>query len=218
MLSLRKNIMACTGLFLCLFLLIHLGANLLLLLPEDTARVAYNSYSTTLRESPLIQVVSIFLYLSILLHSFYAAVITWRNRQAKPEKYVANDSGANSNWASQNMGLLGTIILVFIVVHMANFWARIKLGVGAEVGVDAQGYVDVFDVTISLFKNVYYVVFYSLMMIPLGFHLYHGVNSAFQTLGLYHKEWLRRLAKASLVYTILVSVGFAIIPVVIYFR
>lgn len=214
----RKMMMAGTGLFLCLFLVVHLGANLLLLLPEDLARAAYNSYSTTLRESPLVQIVAVFLYLSIVLHTVYAAMITRHNRRAKPDRYAANEAAANSTWASRNMGLLGFMLLVFLIVHLANFWARIKLGIGDELRVDADGHLDVYEVTTTLFRNIYYVAFYSLLMIPLGLHLYHGVKSAFQTLGLYHRRWLSRLAKLGLAYTLLVSIGFAVIPVFIYLR
>ena len=83
----RKTIIAATGLFLCIFLIVHLSANCILLLPEDMARGMYNSYSTTLRESPLIKLVAYLLYLSIILHVVYALLITIRNRKAKPVKY-----------------------------------------------------------------------------------------------------------------------------------
>jgi succinate dehydrogenase / fumarate reductase cytochrome b subunit len=214
----RKGIVAATGLFLCLFLIVHLSANLILVLPEETARGLYNSYSTTLRESPLIAVVAYVLYLSILLHVLYAAVVTWRNRRAKPVKYAVNHYRENSTWASQNMGLLGVAILLFIVVHLANFWARIKLGIGPAVGVDGQGYVDVYAVTSSLFHNPYYVAFYSLLMIPLGYHLHHGLKSAFKTLGFYHRTGLRWVARIAVVYALVMSIGFGVIPFIVYFK
>jgi succinate dehydrogenase / fumarate reductase cytochrome b subunit len=155
----RKGMIAATGLFLCLFLIVHLSANCILLLPEDIARELYNSYSTTLRENPLIKVVAYALYLSIILHVIYALLVTLRNRKSKPTRYAVNHTNENSTWTSQNMGLIGIFILLFIVVHLANFWARIKLGIGAEVGTDALGHVDVYEVTSSLFHNIYYVVF-----------------------------------------------------------
>ena len=98
------------------------------------------------------------------------------------------------------------------------FWARIKLGIGPEVGLDANGYVDVYEVTSSLFHNIYYVVFYSILMIPLGFHLHHGLKSAFKTLGFYHQSGLKILAKASLIYALIMSIGFGIIPFIVYFK
>ncbi len=214
----KKSIIAVTGLFLCIFLIVHLSANSLLLLPESTARSLYNSYSTTLRESVLIMMVSYVLYLSIILHVIYAAIITYKNRKARPDRYAMNHKSENSTWASQNMGMLGILVLVFIVVHMANFWARIKLGIGESVGLDVEGYVDVYEVTYALFHNLYYVVFYSILMIPLGFHLYHGLKSAFKSLGFYHKKGLRIVARLSLVYAGIMAVGFGVIPLIVYFK
>ncbi len=209
---------AATGLFLCLFLIVHLSANCILLLPEDIARNIYNAYSTTLRENPLIKIVAYALYLSIILHVIYALLVTLRNKKAKPEKYAVNHTNENSTWASQNMGLIGVFILLFIVVHLANFWARIKLGMGESVGMDSMGNVDVYEVTYSLFQNIYFVLFYTILMIPLGFHLHHGLKSAFKTLGFYHKNGLRVLAKISLIYAAIMAVGFGIIPFVVYFK
>jgi len=214
----RKTIIAGTGLFLCVFLVVHLSANCILLLPEETARGLYNSYSTTLRESPLIKIVAYALYASILLHVFYALLITLNNRKAKPQKYVMNNSKENSTWTSQNMGLIGTMILLFIVVHLANFWARIKLGMGDAVGLDTAGNVDVYEVTSSLFHNIYYVIFYTVLVIPLAFHLHHGFKSAFKTLGFYHKKGLRIVAKIALIYAIVMGVGFGVIPFIVYFK
>lgn len=214
----RKSIIASTGLFLCIFLIVHLSANALLLLPEETARGLYNSYSTTLRENPLITIVAYLLYLSIIFHVIYAIIITVKNRKARTNSYVMNKKNENSSWASQNMGLLGVFILLFIVVHLANFWARIKLGLGESVGIDADGNKDVYEVTYSLFHNIYYVIFYTILMIPLGFHLHHGLKSAFKTLGFYHKKGLKVLAKVSLIYAIIMAVGFGIIPLIVYFK
>jgi succinate dehydrogenase / fumarate reductase cytochrome b subunit len=214
----RKSTIALTGLFLCVFLVVHLSANCILLLPEAVARDLYNSYSETLRESPLIKVVAYVLYISIILHALYALLITLRNRKAKPEKYKVNRSNENSSWTSQNMGLIGTIILLFIIVHLANFWARIKLGLGEEVLLDEMGHKDVYEVTYSLFQNIYFVIFYTLISVPLGLHLHHGFKSAFKTLGFYHKKGLAILAKVSLVYAIIISFGFGIIPFIVYFK
>ncbi len=180
-LFLRKTLIALTGLFLCVFLVVHLSANAILLLPNDLAADLYNSYSHTLRENPLITIVAYVLYLSIIVHAVVALLITIQNKRAKPTKYVMNKSQQNSTWYSRNMGILGTLILIFIVIHLANFWARIKLGIGEEVNIDANGYKDVFSVTYELFQNIWFVLFYSILSIPLAFHLYHGLKSGFKT-------------------------------------
>lgn len=214
----RKGVIAITGLFLCVFLIVHLSANALLLLPETTARGLYNSYSAMLRESAVIAVIAYVLYLSIILHVIYAAIVTYRNRKCRIGKYAVNRKSEYSTWTSQNMGVLGTLILIFIVVHLVNFWARVKLGIGEAVGLDINGNTDVYEVTYALFHNSYYVLFYSLLMIPLGLHLHHGLKSAFKTLGFYHKKGLKMLATISLIYAVIISVGFGIIPLIVYFK
>jgi succinate dehydrogenase / fumarate reductase cytochrome b subunit len=214
----RKTMIAATGLFLCVFLIVHLSANCILLLPEDVARDLYNSYSTTLRESPLIKVIAYLLYLSIILHALYALLITLRNRKASPNKYVLNHTSQNSTWTSQNMGLLGVVILLFIVVHLANFWARIKLGLGDEVYLDHLGNKDVYEVTYSLFQNIYFVIFYTVISVPLALHLHHGLKSAFKTLGFYHKKGLKIVAQIALIYAIVMGIGFGIIPFIVYLK
>ncbi|EGV43907.1 succinate dehydrogenase cytochrome b subunit [Bizionia argentinensis JUB59] len=214
----KKSIIAATGLFLCIFLIVHLSANMLLLLPENLARGLYNSYSTTLRESILISIIAYLLYISIIFHVIYAGIVTYKNRQSKGVRNVMNHKNENSSWASQNMGVLGVLILIFIVVHLVNFWARVKLGIGENVKTDVAGNMDVYEVTFTLFHNIYYVIFYSILMIPLGFHLHHGLKSAFKTLGFYHKKGLKILAKTSLIYAVVMSVGFGIIPIIVYFK
>lgn len=218
MLFFRKNLIALTGLFLCLFLIIHLAGNLILILPESSARNLYNLYSHTLSKNIFIKVVSIFLYLSIGIHTVYAVLITLKNKDSSPIKYFSNNSSENSSWTSKNMGLLGFVILIFIVVHMANFWARIKLGIGAEVPLDNRGYEDVYLVTTTLFENIYYVVFYSLLMIPLGLHIRHGLVSSLRTLGLSSDIYIKYLKNISFILSIVFVLGFAIIPVLAYVR
>lgn len=214
----RKFILASTGLFLCLFLIVHLSANCILLLPEEIAKDLYNSYSTFLRESPLIKVVAYILYISILLHVLYAIITTIQNQRAKPHKYNLNKFRENSSWASQNMWSMGVLILIFILIHLANFWARIKLGIGEEVHYDQNGNKDIYAVSKALFQNIYYVLFYTFLMIPLGFHLYHGLKSGFKSIGFYHTRGLNVLATISLVYALVISIGFAIIPLIVYLK
>lgn len=214
----RKTLIALTGLFLCVFLVVHLSANAILLLPNDIASDLYNSYSQTLRENPLITIIAYVLYISIILHAVVALLITIHNKKAKPSKYIMDRSRQNSSWYSKNMGILGTLILIFIIIHLSNFWARIKLGIGEDVPIDQNGYKDVFSVTYELFQNIWFVLFYSVLSIPLAFHLYHGLKSGFKTLGFYHKRGLRILAKVSLIYAIIMGIGFGLIPIVVYLK
>ena len=211
----RKTLLAASGLFLCLFLIVHLSANLLLLLPPELAQEKYNQYSQSLREHPLIGIVSYVLYASIIMHTYFALMITLKNRQTRNSRYQMNRVSENSTWSSRNMGLLGFIILIFIVVHMANFWARAKLGLGGEIPLDPWGHADLYLLVVELFKNPFYLVFYTLLMIPLGLHLSHGVKSACISMGFYHHRYLRYASKLAIIYALVVSIGFILIPLVI---
>ena len=214
----RKILIAATGLFLCLFLIVHLSANCILLFPEDIAQEMYNSYSTALRENIFVKIIAYVLYASIIIHVLVALVITLKNRRAQPQAYLVNKTEMNSSWASQNMGLIGVLILVFIVIHLAQFWARIKFGLGEEVSLDNLGNKDVYQVTKQLFQNIYIVIFYALLMVPLGLHLHHGVMSAFKSLGFYHSKGLVILKRISLIYALVISVLFGIIPFIVYLK
>ena len=119
----KKLIMALTGLFLCTFLIVHLGGNLLLFSNDDG--FGFNVYANFLTHFPPIEVIAYLLYLSILVHAFYALVLTIKNRKARPVRY-AEVSSANAGWSSKNMGLLGSILFLFIVIHMSDFWFNYK--------------------------------------------------------------------------------------------
>lgn len=214
----KKYLIGATGLCLCIFLIVHLSANLILLLPTPQSSQYYNAYAAFLAGNPLIKVVAYILYFSIIIHVIYALLVTVRNKMAKGKSYKSNRSDENSSWASQNMGLLGFTILIFIIVHLANFWARVKLGLGEAVPDDTLGNKDLYLLAEVLFSNLTYVTLYTILMIPLGIHLFHGLKSAFKSLGFYHNEGLRVLEKISLTFAIIMSIGFGIIPIIMYFK
>lgn len=116
----KKLIMSLTGLFLCTFLVVHLIGNLQLF--KDDNGQAFNSYAYFMTHFVPIKVVSYLLYASIIIHAIYALVITLGNKKARPVGYAVQNGSANSPWTSRNMGILGTILLIFIVIHMGNFW------------------------------------------------------------------------------------------------
>lgn len=122
----QKLIMALTGLFLCSFLIIHMVGNLQLF--KADSGLAFNKYAVFMTTNPLIKTVSYLLYFSILFHAFKGIMLVFKNKKARPVQYAMVDGKANSHWTSRSMGLLGTIILVFIVVHMSNFWYEYKFG------------------------------------------------------------------------------------------
>ncbi|GCD78523.1 fumarate reductase [Thermaurantimonas aggregans] len=214
----KKYWMALTGLFLCTFLVVHLGGNLVLLRGEE-ARLDFNAYAKFMTTFPVIKAISYLLYFSILFHSFDGILLTIQNRAARPVKYYYNKPEANSTWQSRNMALLGTIILAFIVTHMANFWYKMHFG---DIPLDANGNKDLYEVVVTFFKDpsmgIVYVSLYVVSMIALGFHLLHGFASAFQTLGLYHKKYNPIIKNVGVLFSVFVSILFAIIPIFIYLQ
>lgn len=123
----KKLVMALTGLFLCSFLIVHMSGNLQLFKQDDG--LAFNVYAVFMTTNPLIKTISYGLYAFIILHAIEGLYLAYQNRQARgSQRYVVSNGKANSSWFSRSMALLGTILLVFIVVHMSNFWFEYKFG------------------------------------------------------------------------------------------
>ena len=117
----KKYWMALTGLFLCVFLAGHLAGNLQLIFGTP---LQFNEYALFMTTNPAVKLLSYLTYISILFHAVDGILLTIQNRKARPIGYAKNNAAANSKFASRNMAVLGTLILVFIVTHMVNFWAK----------------------------------------------------------------------------------------------
>jgi succinate dehydrogenase / fumarate reductase cytochrome b subunit len=209
LLILRKAVIALTGLFICLFLTVHLAGNLILLLPETQAMPLYNLYSETLSANPFITVVAYVNYACFIFHIVFGILVSLKNIKGRNARYTLNHASKNSPWSSRNMGLLGVAILIFTVIHLGNFWFKIKFGEADD---------NIYGMVVTILGNPYFACLYTLAMIPLGLHLSHGVAAAFKTLGFYHHRYLIWVARAGLVYSIILSALFALIPIVVYAR
>lgn len=212
----RKLIMSLTGLFLIQFLFVHLIGNLQLLIPDGG--VTFNSYAAFMTGNPLIKFISIGLYFFIILHAIQGFVIYFGNKKAKSVK-TSVSTNANSSWASKNMALLGTLILAFLFIHMGDFWLKMKMGHLDTVMIDGQthGVSDLYSRVNLAFDQWWVVLFYVLGMIALAFHLYHGFQSSFQTLGLNHKKYTPIINFLGVGFAIIVPFAFALIPIIMYF-
>lgn len=205
--------MALTGLFLITFLIVHLIGNLQLL--HDDGGKAFNIYARFMTSNPLIKTVSYLLYASILVHVIWAILLTILNRKARGGSYaITNKSSA---WTSRNMGVLGTIILVFLVIHMRQFWAEMHWGGIPTVNYDGEEVKDLYTVVALAFSEVWYVVLYVVCMAALSFHLWHGFSSAFQTLGLNHLKYNGVIDFVGRTIAIVIPAAFAWIPIEMFF-
>lgn len=211
----RKLIMSLTGLFLILFLIVHLAGNLQLLF--DDGGESFNTYAYSMTHNPAIIAISWGNYFFIALHAIQGILIALANRKAKGSKYAVSSPVPNTTWASKNMALLGTLILAFIFIHMGDFWFKMKftdqLALVSVEGFDFQ-VKNLYKQVSTSFGTWWLVVIYLIGLLVLSFHLWHGFQSAFQTLGLNHKKYspiIQRIGKA---YAIIIPLGFAIIPVI----
>jgi len=261
----KKYWMALTGLFLCLFLVGHLLGNLQLIFADG---LAFNKYALFMTSNPAVKALSYLTYISIIFHAIDGILLTIQNRKARPVRYANENQAANTVWASRNMAVLGTVILVFIITHMANFWAvmhfdekmplaTINVNAGgmnqefylttdggylpvAQVQQGAveiknrtefydkqaqvkikDGYKDLYKITVGFFKDPQYgligTIGYVIAMIALGFHLWHGFGSAFQSLGAKNPRYNMFIKNFGKAFSIVVPLLFAIIPLYIHF-
>lgn len=245
----KKLIMSLTGLFLCVFLVVHLIGNLQLF--KDDAGYAFNNYAYFMTQFAPIKIVSYLLYASIIIHAVYALILTRQNKAARPIGYNQTAGNTNSKWNSRNMGILGTIILVFLATHLQNFWYQYKFGstpyveyqtdiatgsqqihaqdglpadydgykIYSENGVEIVQTKDLYKQVAYSFQNPFLVLFYLISMAALSFHLIHGFQSAFQTLGFNHRRYIGVIKGIGIwVFGVIIPIAFAAMPLYFYFK
>ena len=211
----QKALAALSGGFLILFLIGHLAGNLQLFIPGELGKKQFNAYALFMTTNPAVMVLSYLTYFSILLHSTLTIFLTLKSRSVRPVKYLVNSGSSNSTWSSRNMAFLGTVLLIFLIVHLRSFWYEMHFG---EIGLDKWGNKDLYTVTVTAFDNIFYTAFYVISMIMLAFHLHHGVESAFQTLGLNTLKYEKTIKFIGQGIAVVIPLVFATIPITLYVR
>jgi len=204
-----KLIVGVTGILLFLYLIVHIAGNLLVFLGQDT----FNRYSYTLVNNPLVGPIEIGLLIIVLIHVFKAVRMTVQNRAARPVPYaVKRMAGGTSqkSAASSTMIVTGLILLVFIPVHVAMF------KYGPEYLYGTTGMRDLYRLEVENFRSPIAVAIYVLVMIAVGFHLWHGVGSSFQSLGLAGPRFTPAVRKIGKVSAVLIAGGFIMIAVWVF--
>ncbi len=215
----QKVVMSLTGLFLMIFLIVHLVGNIQLL--TDPSGQAFNLYSYFMTHNPLIKTVSYLLYTGIIIHTIQGLSLWRQNRKAAGglKRYVKT-STASSSFAGRNMAWLGILIFIFLVIHLKDFWYVMKftdeLPMVSYPGTDHE-VKDLYSIVAVEFKELWVVILYSISMIVLAFHLLHGFTSAFQSVGINHPKYMTLLNVVGKLYAFLVPIGFALIPILFYF-
>tara|TARA_B100001996_G_C18629141_1_gene581042 strand:+ start:255 stop:920 length:666 start_codon:yes stop_codon:yes gene_type:complete len=211
----QKALAALSGGFLVIFLLGHLAGNLQLFIPGELGQKQFNSYALFMTTNPAVIALSYLTYTSIILHSILTLYLVLRSRSARSVRYQVSSGSSNSSWASRNMAFLGTMLLIFLIIHLRSFWYEMHFG---DIGLDKWGNKDLYTVTVSAFQNTLYTAFYVLSMLMLSFHLSHGVSSAFQTLGLSTSKYEKIINFVGKSIAVLIPLIFASIPITLYVR
>ena len=196
----RKFLMALTGLFLITFLVLHLSINLLTLCSDPEL---FNGASHFMATNPLIQAMQYVLALGFILHIGMGIRLNYLNNKARPVKYAKNAPGENASAASRSMIYTGLLVFVFLLIHLYNYYYKIKF-----IGVD-----DDYLLVTTLFDSGIYTMIYVLSFILLGIHLNHGFQSAFQSLGANHRKYTPWIKKVGFLYSFLTAFGFSAIAI-----
>jgi succinate dehydrogenase / fumarate reductase cytochrome b subunit len=205
----KKLVMGITGLFLISFLMVHCFLNSLIFLNDGGE--TFNLGAEFMAKNWLIRAMEIVLFGGLLWHIIQAAILTRENKKARPVAYAASNPSANSKWYSRSMGLLGTILLIFLIIHLRHFWV-----VSRFTDEITSGRETLFNEMKEVFSQLWVVILYCLAMVSLGYHLLHGFKSAFQTLGWNHVKYNSIIEKTGVIISIVLPVLFAAMPIAIY--
>jgi succinate dehydrogenase / fumarate reductase, cytochrome b subunit len=200
-----KLLIGLTGIALFAYMLLHLAGNALIFAGQDL----FNAYSHTLISNPLIIPIEIGLLLIFLVHIYKAVTMWTKNRAARPVGYLKKELAGHTSrksLSSSTMIWSGLIILVFVIIHVKQF------KFGSFYQVTDSDVRDLARTEIEVFQNPAWVVLYIVAPLLVGLHLRHGFSSAFQSLGLDHPTYTRRLVVVGILFALLIGVGLAIIP------
>ena len=207
----KKFVMALTGISLVLFLIVHAGLNACIFLNDNGQ--TFNTVAHFMSHNWILRFLEIGLMAGIILHIIQGLMLVAENNKARPVKYYSSKPEKNSKWYSRSMGLLGTLILLFLIMHLAHFWVKTK----DELYFNTDRHVDLYQEMRAVFSQWYVVVLYLVGLVALFFHLKHGFSSAFQSLGLNSRKYSPLLKGIGNVYTYIIIIAFALMPLSIYF-
>ncbi|MBP6756103.1 MAG: succinate dehydrogenase cytochrome b subunit [Bacteroidia bacterium] len=204
----KKIVMGITGLFLTTFLIIHVSINACIYFNDGGK--TFNAAADFMSHNPVIRILEIGLLAGLLIHMIQALRLTMENKKARPIAYAKIDGSANSKWYSRSMGVLGSLLLIFFVVHFANFWFPTKVAVFTHHEHNS------FESMKVVFDQWYFVAIYLVGVGALCYHLLHGIQSAFQTLGINHKNYTPAIKSFGVWFSIIVSLLFASMPIAMH--
>ena len=203
--------MSFTGIFLILFLIVHAGLNACIW--ANDGGVMFNQGAHFMGANIVPRILEIGLFAGLLLHIVQGLMLELSNRSKRGVDYAVSYS-KGSKWYSRSMGLLGTIILIFLVIHLSDFWFPNRSHQGFLLGEE----INLYDKMQEEFSQLWVVIVYVLGCLSLGYHLAHGFQSAFRTIGVHNKRYNIILSCLGYGYAIIIPLVFIMMPISFYFH
>jgi len=214
----KKVIVAVTGLFLISFLVVHVGVNSCifkdLFVPDDNGDM-FNRAADFMARTVVVRIMEYVLFAGFFIHIIQALVIEFENRSKRKIGYEVKMGNRGSKWYSRSMGLLGTILLLFLIIHWSHFWVPSRFthaGLNVVPLSNWRASHDMFHLMKETFSHWWVVILYLAGCFSLAWHLMHGFQSAFRTLGLHNKRYLNMVNAIGVWFSIIISLLFALMP------
>jgi succinate dehydrogenase / fumarate reductase, cytochrome b subunit len=219
----RKFVMALTGIFLISFLIVHVGLNACIfadlkwLNPADNGEM-FNKAAHFMGATIVTRLLELVLFIGFIIHIIQGYVIEAKNRSRRGRDYSIDLGSRGSTWMSRSMALLGTLVFLYLVIHIAQFWVPSRITGLEETTYDGKQYHNLFLRMYEVFQQLWVVILYLVGVAALGFHLLHGFHSAFRSLGVHNKKYLNLLKGLGYGFTVIVCLLFALMPIAMYLQ
>ncbi|WP_126971417.1 succinate dehydrogenase cytochrome b subunit [Gynurincola endophyticus] len=211
----KKFIMGLTGISLIAFLIVHAGLNACIW-ANDNGEM-FNTAAYFMGHTVVIRIAEIGLFAGILLHIVQGLVLVFQNQRKRTVKYAVPIKDGKSKWYSRSMGLLGTLVLLFLVMHIAHFWVPSRITHTLdEVQLGLKTGENLYARMLDVFQSPLVVILYVLGCISLCYHLMHGFQSAFRTFGVRNDRYLSILTPVGVWFSIIICATFAMMPISMY--
>jgi succinate dehydrogenase / fumarate reductase, cytochrome b subunit len=210
----KKFIMSLTGIFLISFLVVHVGINACIW-ANDSGQM-FNLASHFMATTIVIRIVEVGLFAGLLLHIIQGLVVEIQNRTHRQIRYAVTMGNKGSKWYSRSMGLLGTLLLFFLIMHLSHFWVPSRFTELPTIDINGKEVANQYAEIIRVFQNPLVVALYVLGCMSLMYHLLHGFQSAFRTLGVPNGKYINLIKGFGIGFSVIVSLAFAMMPVSVY--
>lgn len=207
----KKSMVAASGIFLILFLVVHAGINACIFLNDGGE--TFNTVASFMSHNWIMRFLELGLFVFLIAHFVQAMIIERKNRAARPVKYHFSQPNKNSKWYSRYMAIFGILILLFLIMHLSQFF----IGTKKALYFEGDPYHDLYGEMLEVFSHGWIVALYLVGLIALFWHLLQGFQSAFHTLGLSHKKYAPIIKMMGTWYSVIIILLFALMPLSMYF-